>query len=148
MGHYSFKADLKSAQEKELELAQLLYRRGKVCSIDTNHDKRFDLDVVLKNGKSCTIEVKHDMMHTKTGNIGVEFHSWQKPSGIAVTEATYWCFALHDGFWIVATDKLKQMIADKKYFRIATGGDAGSDTQMYLFKGDWLKKRMTQILTI
>lgn len=145
MGCYNFKKDLHHAQRKESELSRLLYRRGKVSLVEPNNDKRFDLEVFLKNGDVYTIELKHDMMHTKTGNIGVEFHSWQKPSGIAVTEATYWCFALHDGFWIVATDKLKQMIADRQYFRIATGGDAGSNTQMYLFKGDWLKARMKQL---
>jgi len=143
--HYNFVDDLLAAQEKELELARLLKKRGKAERIEINNDKRYDLLVYLKDGGTQTIELKHDMLHEKTGNIGVEYSSWGKPSGIDVTEADYWCFALYDGFWVIPTHTLRDLIAENTFFRVAVGGDKGSDTAMYLFKGDMLKRWMRKL---
>jgi hypothetical protein len=143
--HYNFIADLLAAKEKELELARLLKSRGKTKSVELNNDKRYDLLLHLKNGSTQTIELKHDMLCEKTGNIGVEFSSWGKPSGIQATKADFWCFALYDGFWIIPTDRLSALIEDFAFFRVASGGDKGSDTQMYLFKEDMLKRFMRKL---
>jgi hypothetical protein len=40
---------------------------------------------------NSTIEVKMDFMAYKTGNIYVEYESYKKPSGIATSEADFWC---------------------------------------------------------
>lgn len=143
MGHYDFKQDLRDAHAVEWELAFLLYSRGRAADVRANDDKRFDLEVLTTDSKRVTIELKHDMMYSKTGNLGVEFASWGKPSGIAVTEADYWCFALEDGFWTIKTEELRRLIDENWYFRVAVGGDVGSNTHMYLFKGPVLKELMT-----
>ena len=62
--------------------------------------KKFDIDLkygtireekiaeMLTNKK---IEVKSERdMWMKTGNIAIEYESWNKPSGIKATESDYW----------------------------------------------------------
>lgn len=143
--HYNFAKDLLAAKEKELELARLLKARGKAKLVELNDDKKYDLLVHLHDGTTQTIELKHDMLCERTGNIGVEFSSWGKPSGIQVTEADYWCFALYDGFWVIPTDRLSGLIQEFAFSRVASGGDEGSNTQMYLFKEDMLKRFMRKL---
>jgi hypothetical protein len=146
MGFYSFNEDLQSAQRTEVELADLLRLRGKVVYIGYNDDFRWDLELTFPDGRFVTVEVKNDMMHERTGNLGVEFEYRGKPSGIDKTWADWWCFALYDGFWVIKTDKLRQLIADNLHFRVAVGGDPGSNTKMYLFRGHILKPYMQQLV--
>ena len=69
--------------------------------------KKFDLD--LKKGLAIealcldilsnkTVEVKNERLASDTKHVAVEFKSFGKPSGIAVTEADYWCFVLGGDF--------------------------------------------------
>lgn len=66
-------------------------------------------------------EVKTDYRANETGNLYIE--TWQyrrddesdkKESGINITTADYWCFASPsgDGFVMVKTDKLKELIRE------------------------------------
>lgn len=143
MAHYSFKEDLSHAKRVENDLAGLLCRRGRVLWCGANDDKRWDIEANMSDGTVKTIEVKNDMLYERTGNIGVEFSSWGKPSGILTTEADWWCFALYDGYWLVPTLKLKELVSKRMWHRVAVGGDPGSDTAMYLFRGAVLKQHMT-----
>ena len=63
-----------------------------------NNDFKHDLKVgQLAEGhldrllNSKTIEVKCDFGGWKTGNFYVEYESRNKPSGLATTQADYWC---------------------------------------------------------
>lgn len=99
-----------------------------------NFRSDFDLDLstgergeVLVNDmlQLSTIEVKTDFMADKTGNIAVEFESWGKPSGIAVTKARHWVFVIPNKIAIfVETTRLKE-IARRFYQedRVVLGGD-------------------------
>ena len=99
-----------------------------------------DFDVDLKAGEiaeakikdilcNVTIEVKRDSKAYKTGNVAVEYECSDKPSGIAVTKATWWCFFLSGGSKdeiaiLVKTSKLKQLA--RKYYLLGhttMGGD-------------------------
>lgn len=146
MGYYDFQTDLLNAQSKEVELADLLRTRGKVVYVSLNNDNRWDLELTMPDGRFITVEVKHDMTHERTGNLGVEFECRGKASGIDVTMADWWCFALYDGFWVIKTDKLRELIAQNRHFRIAVGGDPGSQTKMYLFRGHSLKPHMRKLV--
>jgi len=93
-------------------------------------NSKFDID--LRNGKfaewlihellsdECgTIEVKRDFKVSETGNLAIEFTYRGRPSGIAITEATWWAFVLdgprykHDVILIIKTSRLHAMA---KYF--------------------------------
>ena len=75
------------------------------------------------------IEVKSERgMWMKTGNICIEYQSYGKPSGIAVTEADYWFHNLCIGDDIFCTlifdvPKLKKLIEKLDFKKSVSGGD-------------------------
>ena len=89
-------------------------------------DFRYDLKVgnikeeeladIFANKK---IEVKYDQLSLTTGNIFVEYESRGRKSGLARTEAEYYCWAFGDTFHIIKTKDLKERC--RKY--IGTGRD-------------------------
>ena len=99
--------------------------------------KKFDIDLeageqgeklfldVIKSGK---VEVKSEQgKWVDTNNICIEFESYGKPSGIAVTEADYWVQNLmvdgkHYATIIMPKEVLKEAV-DKGGFRSVRGGD-------------------------
>lgn len=94
-------------------------------------DFRYDLKVgnikeeeladIFSNKK---VEVKYDQLSLKTGNIFVEYESRGKKSGLARTEAEYYCWAFGDTFHIIKTKDLKERC--RKYIgtsRDTIGGD-------------------------
>lgn len=98
-----------------------------------NNDFRHDLLVGQLGEKALgdllegkTIEVKTDLQAQKTGNVFIEFSSRGKYSGIATSEADYWCFKLSDEqFVLLSTEKTKQLVKKNSHRKIR-GGD--SDT--------------------
>ena len=121
--------------------------------------KKFDLDLeygsireekiadMLTNKK---IEVKSERgMWMKTGNIAVEYESWNKPSGIRATESDYWFHNLCVGdkeFCTIVfdTNMLKLIVNELDSFKTVAGGDHNA-SRMYLvslqklFSGDVIK---------
>ena len=117
-----------------------------------NHDKRFDIS--LAEGEimekeianilgGLKIEIKHDKMSQKTGNIAIEYESWGRPSGIAISDADYWCIALEDSDLLIfiKIDKLKEL-ARKAYAngQITTGGDDNTSKLILIKKNEILQK--------
>ena len=94
----NFKYDLKVGQVAEQALADILENR--------------------------TIEVKRDLKAKTTGNVFVEFESRGKPSGISISEADFWCFALEDRYVILTAEALKELVEPLKGTkREKRGGD-------------------------
>tara|TARA_R100001163_G_scaffold33968_1_gene26280 strand:- start:21532 stop:21882 length:351 start_codon:yes stop_codon:yes gene_type:complete len=102
--------------------------------MDFCSDFRFDLELgqvaekqladILSNEK---IEVKRDMKASETGNIFIEYESRGKPSGIATTEARFYCIALNDLFIIIPTETLKDLVRPYLFTtRDVNGGDNNS----------------------
>jgi hypothetical protein len=65
------------------------------------------------------IEVKRDRIAMRTGNMAIEYMQQGRPSGIATTEADYWCYIFTNGdddavYVIIPTDRLKE-IAREQY---------------------------------
>ncbi len=70
------------------------------------------------------IEVKTDFLTDKTGNVFVEYMSRGKKSGISVSEADWYCFAIRGQFVLIESTKLKKLC--RKYLntsRDVLGGD-------------------------
>ena len=97
-----------------------------------NNDFRYDLEVgqvaeqtladILEGKK---IEVKRDLQAHETGNIYVEYESRGKPSGLATSEADYYCYFLSDEhFVIIETKRFKKIC--REYYKMngcTYGGD-------------------------
>ena len=105
-----------------------------------NSDFRFDLLIgneiegelgVILNYKR--IEVKSDRRAHRTGNVFVEYASRGKPSGLATTQADYYCFEVKETFVLISVIKLKLIC--RKYFkteRDITGGDENTSKGILL----------------
>jgi len=117
--------------------------------------KDFKWDIQFENEQTkttWTTEVKESFESQRTGNVAIEFEKNGRPTSIQQTEAKYWIEKIHeeDGritFVMLLTSRLKQMIEQELYHRIAIGGDVGSNSKVYLFKIDVIKKN-GQILPI
>ena len=100
--------------------------------------KKFDLDLqygeiredkVREMLEGKKIEVKSERgMWMKTGNICIEYESWNKPSGIRATESDYWFHNLCVGdnefcTLVFKTDVLKTIVDKLDTFKTVRGGD-------------------------
>ena len=108
MKHSSdFKYDLEVGQVKEEELSRIF--------------------------SSMTVEVKYDLRALKTKNTFVEYESRGKKSGIARSEADYYCFCFGHTFHLIHIDQLKERC--RKYFgtsRDVRGGDSNTSKGILL----------------
>ena len=138
MPNYNFKKDLKVSESTEKDIARRLYKVYGARLLEINKTNKYDLRVLIQR-KETTIEVKEDFSCEKTQNVGLEFSCRGKPSGIEVSQAEYYLYKIHTKdsgivYLLFKTAILKDMIKNKKYFRIVNGGDKGSNSMNYLFK--------------
>ncbi len=134
MAHYNFKNDLVDGQAAGAEVAQrLIDRLGiDINDIERCQSKDYDLKII---SKGWTFEVKNDLMAHQTGNVAIEYESRGKPTALAATTAEFWVYKFAGQFFAFKTETLKRKIfEEKQYFKAVTGGDAGSNTKMYLVK--------------
>lgn len=141
--HYSFDKDIIDGRKAEYLFMYLmidaLARDDKILPSHTDYRGK-DIIVKLQCGKEFTFEIKNDMKAQETGNIGIEFECRGNSSGISITASDYWVHFYDNEFWVIPTGHLRRLIEENKYFRIAVGGDKGSNTKMYLFtKRDFQK---------
>ncbi len=134
MAHYNFKKDLLDGQAAESEVAQRLMARLGIPAedVERSSSKGYDLKII---SKGWTFEVKNDLMAHQTGNVAIEYESRGKPTALAATTAEFWVYKFAGQFFAFRTETLKRKIfEEKQYFKAVTGGDAGSNTKMYLVK--------------
>jgi len=108
--------------------------------------KKFDLDLeygtireekIAEMFTNKKIEVKSERdMWQRTGNIAIEYESWNKPSGINATESDYWFHNLCIGeneycALVFKTDVLRKIVDKLDYFKTVSGGDHRA-SKMYL----------------
>lgn len=116
--------------------------------MEYNNDFRYDLKVgqvaetlladLLENKK---IEVKRDLIALETGNIYIEYESRGKRSGIAKSEADYYCYFISDSrMFLITTEDLKALC--RKYIgtnRDRKGGDSNTSKGILLPVTDLIK---------
>lgn len=106
-----------------------------------NNDYRHDLAVgqvyerqLAEILESQTVEVKRDFGSQRTGNIFVEYFSRGKPSGLATTQADYYCYVISENLYILMpTERLKQLC--RPYYgtkRDVRGGDSNTSKGILL----------------
>ena len=108
--------------------------------------KKFDIDLEygeIREDKikdmltGRKIEVKSEKgMWMKTGNICIEYESWNKPSGIRATESDYWFHNLCVGdnefcTLVFKTDVLRTIVDKLDTFKTVAGGDHNA-SKMFL----------------
>ena len=138
MGTYNFEHDLKTANNTEKQIKELLESLGYLF-VEYCHNNKYDIVMTNKQGEKNTFEVKEDFACERTGNVGVEYECRGKPSGIASSVADFYIYKIHEPSsetkaYCIRTAKLKKLIEDDMFFRTVSGGDVGSNTKCYLFK--------------
>jgi hypothetical protein len=84
----------------------------KFCSdfrydLEVGQVKERELSEILINKK---IEVKFDRQAKDTGNVYIEYESRGNPSGLAKSEADYWCIVIKESIFIlIKTEELKDI---------------------------------------
>ena len=134
MAHYNFDKDLEDGKLAEKEVAQRLMSRLNLAAEDIEHSslKGYDLKII---SKGWTFEVKNDLMAERTGNVAIEFECRGKPTALAATTAEFWVYKFAGSFYAFRTEVLKKkLLEEKQFFREVVGGDAGSNTKMFLVK--------------
>lgn len=139
MANYNYNTDKPIADNTEKEVADILRVIYNAVILEYGHTNAYDIKTKV-NGKIFTFEVKEDFTCERTGNVGLEFECRGKPSGIGVSKADFYIYKIHSKhgikFYLYKTSQLKNMIANKYYFRIVNGGDVGSNSMNYLFEYD------------
>lgn len=135
----NYDKDISISKATEIEISKKLFEYYGWKTVKFNNDNRYDL-LIKKNNKFITIEIKEDFTLERTGNIGIEYWSRGKFSGIDVTKSKYYLIKAHRPneiiFLLIKVEDIKEMIKKKEYFRIVIGGDKGSGSANYLFKYD------------
>ena len=137
------------ATETEKRISEHLVSKGYrfLCHC-ANAD--YDLKMETPSGEVITIEIKEDFLCKETGNIAVEYHCRQKPSGIATSRADFYLYRAHEpngekNLYVIETSSLKEMIEKKLWHRTVNGGDGGSNSLNYLFTLGVIKENFTFI---
>tara|TARA_R110002020_G_scaffold236346_6_gene448662 strand:- start:1649 stop:1999 length:351 start_codon:yes stop_codon:yes gene_type:complete len=113
-----------------------------------NNDFKYDLKVgqvaekiLAELLENKTIEVKRDLQAIYTGNIYIEYESRNKPSGLANSQADFYCYFITDGrMFLIETKELKELC--RKYLgtdRDRLGGDSNTSKGILLPLTDLIK---------
>ena len=113
-----------------------------------NNDFKYDLKVgqvaekiLAELLENKTIEVKRDLQAIYTGNIYIEYESRKKPSGLANSQADFYCYFITDGrMFLIETKELKELC--RKYLgtdRDRLGGDSNTSKGILLPLTDLIK---------
>ena len=108
--------------------------------------KKFDIDLEygeiredkikdMLTGKKIEVKSEKDLWQ-KSGNICIEYESWNKPSGIRATESDYWfhnlCVGDNEFCTLVFKTDVPRTIVDKlDTFKTVSGGDHNA-SKMFL----------------
>lgn len=129
-----FAAQLREGRYNELRVALWFMLRRAHVRIGFD-GARYDLDVLTAADECLKVEVKWDKAAARTGNLYFEVENTRRrlPSGIAATDAQWWCHVLGDGdeALLVPTDALRGLLAAGGFRQVHTRG-ADSNSRGYL----------------
>lgn len=131
----TWKPYLNSGEEVEKEF---LAHLKKTYPRANKHDGKVkELDIVIPELSDLAIEIKRDLKSDETGNFGIEYFSWGKPSGIATTVAEVWVITDTERFYLFETAKLKEFMRNNwKYLKKTSAGDNDASKIILLRKHD------------
>lgn len=101
-----FYKNLKAFEPYEVSSSELIKEKYNVEIVSFSKDARYDF--IDSNGISY--EVKTEPSSLKTGNNFIEIFAYGKPSGISVTHADYYIFSNTINYYMVSTEKLKELV--------------------------------------
>lgn len=101
-----FYENLKTYQPFEVIASGLVKEKYNVEIVSFCNDNRYDFEM----SDNMKYEVKTEPSSIKTGNYFIEFQAYGKPSGIFVSQANFYIFSDMTHYWMISTDKLKELV--------------------------------------
>jgi hypothetical protein len=152
MPYYNFRDDFKVARKTEKQVAQYFADVEGCAILEWCRTKDYDFTMQDKHGNIIAVEVKEDFTCQRTGNVGVEYSSRGKDSGIVTTRADKYVWKVHTPtgeicLYQMNVDKLREHINQGAWFKAIIGGDIGSESKNYLFRLEFLEKH-AEFLTV
>lgn len=121
-----FAAQLQEGHYNELRVALYFMLKGAHVRIGFRA-QRYDLDVRLPEGKQFSLEVKWDKAAARTGNVYFELRNTRQnaPSGLAATDAEYWCHVIGTGdeALFARSARLREVLAQGDFRLVNTRGE-------------------------
>jgi hypothetical protein len=134
-----FAVDNKKAKKFETLVFDFITNCGLEPRFNDKKENYSYYDIIVDKPVEITFEVKADFMSSVTGNLAIEHHNSKKdkPSGIMISTATYWCHVIYEKkiptiYLANRLDLLKFMEAVEPFKKIIGGGD--SNANLYLYK--------------
>ena len=144
----TFQTQLTEAHIVENRLAEY-FKTNYNCTVKTSQElgsfPAWDLSIdFIDEDVNITFECKQDKLVWKTKNVAVE---WQrtlkdgtvKPTCISISQAEIYAYYFNSCYWLIPTDKLRQLISDNNFTIKHNAGD-GSRASVYLIPVDVFKK--------
>ena len=149
----TFNYRLKASQQKENAFAARLETIGYTCTTTQNQLEFTPYDVTAYNpvkNVTTTFEIKNDLKASITNRVAVEVYKYNKdskrtPSGITATQSQYMVYSFNDdSFYLIPTLALWEMILNREYKKIVSGGD-DNRTVMTLFDLEYFKSKCLKL---
>jgi len=107
MSNYNqFLINLKANKIYETIAAQKICSLNNVSVLNTCDNSDYD----FRTSDHLTFEIKADHLVLKTCNFFIEFSGYGKPSGISITKAHFYILTDTKYYFLISTDKLKELI--------------------------------------
>jgi hypothetical protein len=121
MSYNEFLYKLKKYQPFEVVAGLKICKMNDVNILNTCNNNKYD----FQTDDNLKYEVKTDEMSIKTNNFFIEFLGYGKPSGIATTEAEFYIINDTSIYYLIETDKLKELVLNTRIFKTKDGKTSG-----------------------
>ena len=123
-----------SGEDRVVQLYRMCgWMCNKVDAADKDTRRYYDIETTTAP-LVFTTEVKHDIYEARSGNIAIEIWNPKsnKPSGLSITRADFWCHVLQNSVWLTPVQDLRRFVDSVKPLRkIDKGGDGNATILLY-----------------
>ena len=135
-----FASQLREGHYNELRVALYFMLRGAHVRIGYS-GQRYDLHVLPPGKAGFSVEVKWDKRAAETGNLYFEIENTRQhqPSGIAGTNADYWCHVIGAGdeALLASVGRMRALLKSRRFREVHTRA-ADSNSRGLLVSEKWL----------
>jgi len=121
MSYNEFLYKLKKYQPFEVVAGLKICKLNNVNILNTCNNNKYD----FQTDDNLKYEVKTDEMSIKTNNFFIEFGGYDKPSGIAITEAEFYIINDTSIYYLIDVCLLKQLVKKARIFKTKDGKTSG-----------------------
>ena len=121
MSYNKFLINLRKYQPFEIIAGLKICKLNNVNILNTCNNNKYD----FQTDDNLKYEVKADAMSLKTNNFFIEFYGYNKPSGIATTEANFYIITDTNIYYLIDVTKLKDITKKCKIFKTKDGNTSG-----------------------